>query len=164
MKANDSVKFMLICKLSLQVSLATICVAVSQMAFATNLIVNPRGFMVNRHQDKHENGATINLWERNGHASQGWTFRNDGTIRSMTNRNFCLNIHQNSMRNHGVVNLWSCNGHNSQKWRREGHLIKPLHNANYCLNLHEYKNSNGATVNLWECNGHDSQKWVLEGR
>lgn len=119
----------------------------------------PPVFMINRHNDAHYNGATINLWLSNNHASQAW--RLDGqTYESKTNGSFCLNLHNNSHTNGAAINLWSCNGHASQNWVVVGNTLRPASNQNFCVNIHNNVRTNGAVINLWQCNGHQSQNFV----
>ncbi|MBN2525412.1 MAG: RICIN domain-containing protein [Deltaproteobacteria bacterium] len=128
---------------------------------ASSTFVNKMNFTVNRHNNLHQNGALINLWQLNHNPSQDWYMMADGTIRSASNPNYCLNIHNYSLKDGAVINLWQCNGNDSQKWSRVGTTLRPQKNTKYCLNLHNYDNKNNATINLWSCNGHDSQYWKI---
>jgi hypothetical protein len=115
-------------------------------------------YTINRHNDYHAAGATINLWEENGHVSQVWRW-NGQTLRSKTNSNYCLNLHNNAHANGATINLWPCNGHASQNWVVVGDTLRPASNTNFCVNLHNNNRQNGGTINLWTCNNHESQEF-----
>ncbi|MEO0516954.1 MAG: ricin-type beta-trefoil lectin domain protein [Cyanobacteria bacterium P01_A01_bin.116] len=121
-------------------------------------------FCLNLHGNDAKNGGVINLWSVNGHESQRWEMRDDGTIRHQAHPNFCLNLHDNNAVNGGVINLWSVNGHESQRWEMRGDgTIRHQAHPNFCLNLHGNNAANGGVINLWSVNGHESQRWQSQG-
>jgi len=109
----------------------------------------------------------VNLWEKNGHASQTWTFGADGRIHPSGDTGFCL-AHggdANTPANGTSAVLWSCVDHNSQRWTvwSDG-TIRKLSNSNKCLNLDSNAYVNGHIVDVYDCNGHESQKWAAPVR
>merc|ERR1711966_307093 len=126
-------------------------------------------FCLNLHCANEENGAVINLWEKNRHESQRWMilhvergcdcFR----IHYAANPRFVVNLHC-------IINLWSRNGHYSQKWKGPGAMARHSQGSElrlaaddgFTINLHCNAHENGAKINLWEYNGHVSQRWFFE--
>lgn len=129
----------------------------------SNITIGNYDFCVNLHYFKQCNGATINLWRKNGHASQLWVYE-DGAIKLAANRNFCINLHCFSKTNGAEINLWTYTGHQSQKWDICGDHIRLHSDHRWVLNLHCMSLKDDATVNLWVDNGHASQKWSLGPR
>jgi hypothetical protein len=131
------------------------------------LIAKPgRNFALNLHGNVHGDGAIVNLWEKNGHASQTWTFGADGRIHPAGDTRFCL-AHwgdANTPANGSEAVLWSCVDHNSQRWSAwpDG-TIRKLSNPNKCLNLRNNAYENGYVVDVYDCNGHESQQWIPAG-
>lgn len=124
----------------------------------SNITIGNGVFCVNLHGFEQCNGATINLWGKNGHDSQKWVYE-DGAIKLAANRNFCINLHCFSKTHGALINLWTYTGHASQKWDICRGKIKLHSDHKWVLNLHNMSLTDGATVNLWEDTDHDSQKW-----
>jgi hypothetical protein len=128
------------------------------------LIAKPgRNFTLNLHGNVHGDGAIVNLWEKNGHASQTWTFGADARIHPAGDTRFCL-AHwgdANTPANGSAAVLWSCVDHNSQRWTAwpDG-TIRKASNSNKCLNLDSNAYENGHIVDVYDCNGHESQQWA----
>ena len=117
-------------------------------------------FVLNLDSFIQKNGATINLWEDNGHESQQWVYE-DGRIKLAANPRFVLNLDSFTQASGAMINLWEDNGHESQQWVYEDGRIKLAANPRFVLNLHGHEQQNGSAVNLWEDNGHESQQWVV---
>merc|ERR1712216_837655 len=126
-------------------------------------------FCLNLHGAKEENGALINLWEKNRHESQRWMIlpvqRGSDCFRIhyAANPRFVVNLHGNEHSNNAVINLWGENGHESQIWKVKGGNLVHAANENFCINVHGALEGNGTEINLWERNGHYSQKWKGAG-
>merc|ERR1712167_396514 len=120
-------------------------------------------FCLNLHGAKEENGALINLWEKNRHESQRWMIlpvqRGSDCFRIhyAANPRFVVNLHGNEHSNNAVINLWEDNGHYSQKWKGAGAMARHSRGSELRLDA-----DNGFTINLWEFNGHVSQRWLFE--
>merc|ERR1712070_228621 len=127
------------------------------------------GFCLNLHCANEENGAVINLWEKNRHESQRWMIlpvqRGSDCFRIhyAANPRFVVNLHGNEHSNNAVINLWEENGHESQTWKVKGGILVHAANENFCINVHGALEGNGTEINLWERNGHYSQKWKGAG-
>jgi len=119
-------------------------------------------FCLNLPYNRSANGATVSLFQCDGHNSKRWIRNADGTIRPKDHPTFCLNLHNNAGVDGAVINLWSCNGNPSQKWNADAnHALHPQGYPDYCLNLHNNAGVNDAIINLWRCNGNPSQKWQI---
>lgn len=75
---------------------------------ATDQCLNLEGY-------SRRNGAGINRWSCNGHASQKWV-KSGKQIKLAKDKTWCLNLHGNVQRNGATVNLWKCNTSPSQHW------------------------------------------------
>lgn len=119
-------------------------------------------FCLNLPYNRGTNGATVSLFQCDGHNSKRWIRNTDGTIRPKDHPTFCLNLHNNAGVDGATINLWSCNGNPAQKWNADAnHNLHPQDYPAYCLNLHNNAGVNDATVNLWRCNGTNAQKWQI---
>eukprot|EP00656_Telonema_subtile_P008683 TRINITY_DN14053_c0_g1_i3.p1 TRINITY_DN14053_c0_g1~~TRINITY_DN14053_c0_g1_i3.p1 ORF type:complete len:253 (-),score=28.78 TRINITY_DN14053_c0_g1_i3:57-815(-) len=110
-------------------------------------------FALNLHGGVPQNGAVLNLWERNGHASQRWIIRRAHTantfkIHYAADPQFVVNLHCDKHENGAEVNLWACNTSPSQEWLLEGNMIRCAASPGFVLNLHSGLEENGGTVNL----------------
>lgn len=135
-----------------------------KVAGTTTPIVKPgHSFALNLSFNAHADGAVVNLWEQNGHASQSWTFGADGRIHPSGDTQFCLAHwgNANAPVNGSAAVLWSCVDHDSQRWAvwADG-TIRKQSNPNKCLNLDYNAYENGHVVDVYDCNGHESQKWT----
>ena len=143
--------------------LATTREALGSSAQPDRLFKPGRDFALNLHNNLHREGAVVNLWRRNGHESQTWTFDVAEQLHPSADSSLCLTHggDQDNPANGASIYLSGCSSARSQRWtlQSDGTLRKST-SPGKCLNLHNNVYADGAELNVWDCNGHESQVWA----
>ncbi|XVQ82094.1 lectin [Microbispora siamensis] len=103
-------------------------------------------------------GTTLDIWDCNGQANQGFEFTSAGELRTL-NGTRCVDAYNNQTSPGTQVVIWSCNGQANQKWRQNSDGSITGTQSGLCLDVDHAGTANGTAVLLWTCNGQSNQKW-----
>lgn len=103
------------------------------------------------------NGATTQIWDCNGGASQTFAPTTAGELRVYGNK--CLQARNQGTTAGTAVEIWDCTGGDDQKWMlsNDGTIVGVP--SRLCLDVNGQATANGTLVQLWTCNGGANQKW-----
>ncbi|MFJ1596194.1 ricin-type beta-trefoil lectin domain protein [Streptomyces sp. NPDC088261] len=107
---------------------------------------------------KGRSGTRLQLWDCNPtkQANQAWSFRSDGTIRSM---GLCMTVAGNSKSSGAAIQLATCDGGPGQQFYLAGPGDLVNSSADKCVDVLDKGTAAGTKLQLWTCKGTSNQKW-----
>src|SRR5690606_30237466 len=92
------------------------------------------------------NSVTVGGWSCHGGANQRWHYRQDGTLRSLTDTGQCLDVAGAKTAAGTDIQVYQCNGSSAQQFMADAYgRVHAVLDLNKCLSL------NNGNVQLDEC-------------
>jgi len=107
-------------------------------------------------------GTTVEIWDCNGQANQGWVLTAAGELRTY-NGTMCLDVNNNGTAPGTAVIIWTCNGQTNQKWSWGSNGTLVGQQSGLCLDVNGGATANGTKTIIWTCNGQTNQRWTQNG-
>ncbi|MDX3850177.1 ricin-type beta-trefoil lectin domain protein [Streptomyces sp. AK02-01A] len=101
-------------------------------------------------------GTRLQIWTCSPQDNQKWSFRSDGTVRSL---GMCMNVAGGSTQSGAAIQLATCNGGPGQQFylAAAGDLVNRA--ADKCVDVLDKGTASGTALQLWTCKGSSNQKW-----
>lgn len=103
-------------------------------------------------------GASLQIYDCSGGASQQWTSTASGQLTVYGNK--CLDVPGGATTAGARVQIWTCNGGANQQWRVNSDGTVVGVQSGLCLDVTGASTANGAAVEIWTCNGGSNQQWT----
>jgi hypothetical protein len=105
---------------------------------------------------KAEDGSPLQIWDCGGASWQKWSFKSDGTVRSM---GMCMDLAWGSSDDGTTIQLARCHGGPAQHFDLNGAGDLVNTGADKCVDVKDKRTGNGTGLQLWQCAGTSNQKW-----
>lgn len=111
------------------------------------------------------NGATVQIWNCNGLASQQWRFEN--WMIKLKDQEKCLDVPGGNIQAGQRLQIWDCNGMAAQQWgydtdSRSVYASASESDASLCLDIEGGSSTPGTSVWIWNCDHQLSQQqWYV---
>jgi hypothetical protein len=105
---------------------------------------------------KAKDGSPLQIANCGGNSWQKWTFKSDGSVRSM---GMCMDVAWGSSDNGTTIQLARCNGGSAQRFDLNGSGDLVNLGSYKCVDVKDKKTAGGTPLQLWECGGTSNQKW-----
>jgi hypothetical protein len=105
---------------------------------------------------KARDGTQLQIRDCTGAARQRWTFRSDGSVRSL---GMCMDVAWGSDEDGAVIQLARCHGGSAQHFTldAEGDLVNA--GSDKCVDVTDLETANGTPLQQWTCAGTSNQRW-----
>jgi len=103
-----------------------------------------------------ETSTPLQLWDCTGTAGQTWTFKSDGTIRTLGK---CMDVIARSQDDGAGVQLTDCNDSVAQQFRvsAEDELVNTQ--TGKCVDVKDAQTTNGSPLQMMGCQGTSNEAW-----